>query len=379
MRAEGEFTRQEVYGEESRRSMTLARLDTHREQLKLRRERNREGTNREKAKVLGRALADESFRTMLEELGLARAEEAKTSASLRRCNTGTGKLTATGNMRKAEHDKASAVLGRVEDDYASVVEARCDEEWREQLFGIKGEGSYPYRALKGRLRRLIESYKDGELPGEIAHEEQRLEEHDLRIALMQLHLVPSKKLKQFALSLTPAQRTLLVRMHTEDYSPHPKTVAAKKSGEPFRVLIAAGLIVLNPNGGVSLVDIGRDVADWTTEYMDGEGLKRRLPAGPLSAIKELFSEDQREIMIAKGRAALADIRESGESNDRVELGLPGVSYSIIRSTEAIQWFLRILGAHRERRLKNPTVKKYKVPSFTPGRLVEEEIPVESVL
>lgn len=176
------------------------------------------------------------------------------------------------------------------------------------------------------------------------------------------NLITEKKIRQFANYLEPYSRQQLVALmmgeftiRNDPYCLQPNIV--------YRDMAALGLI--DPTTWL-ITDLGRDIAAWIRGHRE-----QLLPLRDTTReeIKSLFTPEQIQNMVKKGKSALRYIRQNeDEPLKTVELGIPkdGFSYKIKKTKEAIEMFLGQF-CSRER---PPSIKmRVKKPVFVPGEIL----------
>ena len=366
-RVEGEFTRHELRRVQGQVEQAKLRLTLVREDLTRRRARARLGEAESQAKQIGKALKDSDLRQAMEELDLAEKVKHDAWTAFNRCSrTRRGGLTKTGQRRSDELASASCKLNDAQSGYEAMLSIYEIED------SLNGHGPRVGR-FKRKLKTLIDSYRDLDVPERIAEEEVELARLAHVELLTRTHLVPEKKLKAFARFLDPPVFQLLLRLR-DGYCPRPQTMARPE----FVQLEDAGLIQIN-HTQVLVQPIGHDVVDWVAESEPALVDRGFVPFLTRAQVKEAFTPAQLRDMADEARALFEEIQLCGDHKDQqVEVGLPeqGFSYQIVKTRFAVQRFLRVIGGPRklDKKDSGPKLLRTKCPPFEPGKvLVVEEV------
>ena len=370
MRATGEFTRVEIKQMRERLGTVRFNLDRLEEALCKKQATAAEGSAEARARKIGAALKDPNYRAALRALDAAEVVKDRCALAFGRCGVSakTGKLTKTGEKRKAE--KFAAVRAM---DAARIAFRELDAGYGGVAAGGPNVGPRLSESrLKGDLRELIRSYKIGDLPEEIAEAQEEHDRLEERLRVAEAHRVTDAKLEAVARYLDVKPCKLLVKLAVEDYKPQPATIV--KLDEEVAALVEIGL-VRSSERLVLPTNLGKDVARWVADNMPGQAAASR-PALTPAEIRACFTQKQLAEMVAKGRRALALIAREGPGVENLELGLPeeGVSYRIMRTADAVRVFLAAVGSglKTKRQGEGPRILRKKRPVFVPGRILEED-------
>lgn len=362
MIVEGEFTRAELKRAEADATSVQFRLDQLREELARVRATAAAGEARAHAKKIGAALEDPEFRAACRALDLADENQKAAGAALRRCRRRRdGSWTETGLARQNEVAQANRVVEEIGETFRDLASG----------YGVSDQDcrwvSSRVRGFKQALKRLIDSYRDRDLPDLITEAVVEVDERTARVGLMQSHLVPPKTLGAFARYATQGQRRLLCRSIFEGYRPQFKTI---QKDPDLRALADLGLIAVRGRSA-DPTPLGEDVARWITDSMPGMVAEAFVPEVPLGEVREAFDQEQLVTLIENGRRALEELGPGVDPTETVELGLPGVaSCRIFRTVHAIQRFLRVLGSKPLRKKGGPRILRRKRPTFVPGKILD---------
>lgn len=377
--AEGEFTPDDLERLAHRASQAeLERLNTVR--LAQRRRKAVElGEVRAEAERIGVAWRDPEFVAATRAVDRATSALAEADRGLRRCGSRYGfggRKTELAEQREYEKRAAERAL----------QEARKAFDVARERHGLQdpAEGSYVGSsregALQNRLRSLLEDLR-------VEQAEERLREAEARVAEARAELevastreIRPERLRAFARSVDEAALKALIRCVVQGYRPKDATIARDPEwGE----LAAAGLInrdgyapdrgyrrCANPSG------LGRAVARWAVENLAGFGpdvQERSAPAMRRDEFLEAgFTEAQVRDMVRRGTEFLRELGARRLHERHLvgprELGIPGLaSYVILPDLGAVQNFLWVLGASRERK-RAVVVGRKPVAPFVPGKV-----------
>jgi len=362
--AEGEFTLHEIRAQQVRLDQITSRLGTFRESLSFKRATAAAGETEAEARTLGEALKVEEFREALEAYSTARDRERQAQKAFNRCRrTRRGGYTETGETRRNE---LAGAQSRLNSERLRVLDL-ADRHGVPVNLAAYGSGSL-LSDLKWRLKNLIASYRDGDLPALISGTER--EEREFREALdaMRGSQITPKRVRLFGLYLSLKAQKTLVKL-SAGYQPKKKTI--ENQAATYDVLVDLGMI--ERTSRVSVEDFGRDVAEWLELNVLVPDVKTaEARSVPLRDVKKAFTEDERGDMVTRARTELARIVAEGEDDlSTIQLGVDGASYEILRTRGALRWFLRMIGGLAE---KQPGVRarirsRKRPPAFVPGRIV----------
>lgn len=360
MRAEGEFTLKDLERAEDRLSRERSSLRSLESELARKKEAAKDPKIRDRAKRIGRALKDDRFKELADALTQAYAERRKAEGEFRKCKRyRSGGLTKLGRERKKALRKAelaeSAARVKFTDHRAS--------------FGL--DASRPvgfdwFRHWTEQLRAALDAYKVRDLPDRIAAQKRAVGEAEEEVGLIRSNQVPRWKLKCFrGVSSTGARKRLVAI--AEGYVPKPKTVSR---GSEFSELIDLGLLRLNPNGTVSITDLGQAVADL---YEDLEGHPKLIPALSSADVRSAFSPGEIKKLRRAFREGIKRISDSEISPSNVEVVLPGPPKTVIRvpcNRSALRWALFVLSrrTHPDQTIGAQVISR-PTPTFTPGKII----------